>query len=69
MALLAREHVERLTEIASNMTYVELSVEPRFTDRYVESLFLPHTDETISPSVIEQVSDATLIGVDQSNVQ
>ncbi|MCD6287944.1 MAG: DUF4445 domain-containing protein [Candidatus Hydrogenedentes bacterium] len=55
MALLARENVERLTEIARNMTYVELSMEPRFMDSYVASLFLPHTDETLFPSVAEML--------------
>lgn len=69
MALLARENIERLTEIARNMTYVELSMEPRFMDRYVASLFLPHTDETLFPSVIEEVSEATLISEDQPNIQ
>jgi len=51
MALSARDNVRRLTEIARSMTYVELSMEPRFMDRYVASLFLPHTDETLFPSV------------------
>lgn len=69
MALSAREHVERLKRIARNMTYGELSMEPRFMNRYVASLFLCHTDETLFSSVIQQVSNATLIGADQSNIQ
>jgi len=51
------------------MTYVELSTEPRFIDRYVASLFLPLTDEPLFPSVIEETSDAISISTDQSNRQ
>jgi len=62
MALLDREKVERVADIARSMTYVELSMEPQFMDRYVASLFLPHTDETLFPSVTERISHTTLTG-------
>ena len=55
MALSAKVHMEQLTSIARMMTYVELSAEPLFMDRYVASLFLPHTDETLFPSVVAEL--------------
>jgi len=55
MALSANVHMEQLTTIARMMTYVELSAEPLFMDRYVASLFLPHTDETLFPSIVAEL--------------
>jgi len=60
--LSSRENVQRLTDIARSMTYVELSMEPRFMDSYVASLFLPHTDETLFPSVAELLGKRTEMG-------
>ncbi len=53
MALLSREHRRRLTEIASRITYVDLSSNPRYMDSYVKALFLPHTDLEQFPTVAE----------------
>jgi len=69
MALSSRDNVQRLTEIAQSMTYVELSMEPRFMDRYVASLFLPHTDERLFPSVLERISDVNRNGADEPSTQ
>ena len=63
MALLAKGQMDELTMIARMMTYVELSAELLFMDRYVASLFLPHTDETLFPSVV-----ATLSGIPSKQV-
>jgi uncharacterized 2Fe-2S/4Fe-4S cluster protein (DUF4445 family) len=38
-------------EIASKMTYIELSASHIFMDEYVSALFLPHTDMKLFPSV------------------
>jgi uncharacterized 2Fe-2S/4Fe-4S cluster protein (DUF4445 family) len=38
-------------EIASRMTYIELSVSRGFMDEYMSSMFLPHTDISRFPSV------------------
>ncbi len=38
-------------EIASRMTYMELSVSPGFMNEYMSALFLPHTDSTQFPTV------------------
>lgn len=50
LALLCRQAREQLVEIANKMTYLELSVTPRFMDEFVASLFLPHTDLSRFPS-------------------
>ncbi|MGE5893105.1 MAG: ASKHA domain-containing protein [bacterium] len=38
-------------EIASKMTYIELSVSGRFMDEYMSAMFLPHTDISLFPTV------------------
>ena len=40
-----------VTEVASKMTYLELSADNTFMDEYTSALFLPHTDLTGFPSV------------------
>jgi len=51
IALLSREHRKRLAALASRMTYLDLSSDPRYMDSYVKALFLPHTDLEKFPSV------------------
>jgi len=51
IALLSREHRLRLAEIASRMTYLDLSSDVRYMDSYVKAMFLPHTDLEQFPSV------------------
>ena len=36
--------VDKVDELASNMTYMELSTNPRYMDEFVAACFLPHTD-------------------------
>jgi uncharacterized 2Fe-2S/4Fe-4S cluster protein (DUF4445 family) len=50
-ALLDWEAREQITEIASKMTYIELSADNNFYDAFMSALFLPHTDLTLFPSV------------------
>ncbi len=50
-ALLSREHRRRLAEIASRITYVDMSSNPRYMDSYIKALFLPHTDLEQFPTV------------------
>lgn len=40
-----------VTDVASKMTYLELSADNTFMDEYTSALFLPHTDLTGFPSV------------------
>jgi len=49
--LLDRRARERVQEIASRMTYIELSADNTFYDAFMSSMFLPHTDLDLFPSV------------------
>ena len=37
-------HRRSLPKLAAQMTYVDLSSDPRYMDSYVKAMFLPHTD-------------------------
>ena len=50
-SLLCRDHRARVAEIASKMTYLELSADNSFMDAFTSALFLPHTDLESFPSV------------------
>jgi uncharacterized 2Fe-2S/4Fe-4S cluster protein (DUF4445 family) len=52
-ALLDWKSRERIKEIASRMTYVELSADNSFYDAFTSALFLPHTDLSKFPNVAE----------------
>jgi uncharacterized 2Fe-2S/4Fe-4S cluster protein (DUF4445 family) len=51
LALLDRQARSQVTEIASRMTYIELSADNKFYDAFMSALFLPHTDLSRFPSV------------------
>jgi uncharacterized 2Fe-2S/4Fe-4S cluster protein (DUF4445 family) len=51
MGLLSRHAFDRAHTLARQMTYFELSVDPQFYDEFVGSLFLPHTDIDLFPTV------------------
>ena len=40
----------KVYEIASNMTYIELSAIPQYMDEFVGACFLPHTDASLFPN-------------------
>ena len=50
-ALLDRQARTRIANIASRMTYLELSADNQFYDAFMSALFLPHTDLARFPSV------------------
>jgi len=50
-ALLDWEVREQINDIASKMTYIELSADNTFYDAFMSALFLPHTDLTLFPNV------------------
>jgi len=50
-ALLSRDAWRRAQEIASSITCLELTIEPRYFDEYTAALFLPHTDLSLFPSL------------------
>jgi uncharacterized 2Fe-2S/4Fe-4S cluster protein (DUF4445 family) len=51
LGLTCAEHRAQIDEIAAKMTYLELSADNRFMEAFTSALFLPHTDETLFPSV------------------
>jgi uncharacterized 2Fe-2S/4Fe-4S cluster protein (DUF4445 family) len=54
-ALLDRNARERISDIASRMTYIELSADNSFYEAFMSALFLPHTDLALFPSVAEAI--------------
>ena len=46
--------VDKVDELASNMTYLELSTNPRYMDEFVAACFLPHTNRELFPSSIQE---------------
>ena len=62
MALLSREMRQRVIEIASKMTYLELSADNRFFDEWTSALFLPHTDMEQFPSVKRVLEESRGVG-------
>jgi uncharacterized 2Fe-2S/4Fe-4S cluster protein (DUF4445 family) len=57
LALLSRESRQQIVNIANMMTYLELSADNSFFDAFSAALFLPHTDESQFPSVVEQMAE------------
>jgi uncharacterized 2Fe-2S/4Fe-4S cluster protein (DUF4445 family) len=51
LCLISDELRKEAEEIASKMTYVELSVSRGFMDEYMSAMFLPHTNKDEFPSV------------------
>ena len=49
--LLSRQAWQRAQEIASSITCLELTAEPRYFEEYTAALFLPHTDLSLFPSL------------------
>ncbi|MBI5564761.1 MAG: DUF4445 domain-containing protein, partial [Chloroflexi bacterium] len=56
LALLDRAQRERISEIASRMTYIELSADNSFYEAFTSALFLPHTDLSKFPTVAEALT-------------
>ena len=53
LSLLSKDMYRSSSEIADHITYLELSVNMKFMDRYVAGLFLPYTDMKDFPTVEE----------------
>jgi uncharacterized 2Fe-2S/4Fe-4S cluster protein (DUF4445 family) len=61
-ALLNMEARQRLQDIASRMTYIELSADNMFYDSFMSALFLPHTDLWRFPSVQAMIDQGSSAG-------
>ncbi len=57
LALLSRESRQQIVNIANMMTYLELSADNSFFDAFSAAMFLPHTDESQFPSVVERMAE------------
>jgi uncharacterized 2Fe-2S/4Fe-4S cluster protein (DUF4445 family) len=57
LALVSREERQRVVDIASMMTYLELSADNSFFEAFNAAQFLPHTDESQFPTVMAQVAE------------
>ena len=53
LSLISSDSRHKLEEIASQMTYVELSVYPTYMDEFVSACFLPHTNIDQFPTIKE----------------
>jgi uncharacterized 2Fe-2S/4Fe-4S cluster protein (DUF4445 family) len=49
--LLDKRQRDRIKDIASRMTYIELSADNLFYEAFMSALFLPHTDMTRFPTI------------------
>lgn len=56
LMLLSTKAEQKTYELASNMTYLELSTVPTYMDEFVGACFIPHTDTTLFPDVMEQLN-------------
>ena len=48
---LSTDAAEKVAELSTCMTYVELSNEPGYMDEFISACFLPHTNSGLFPSV------------------
>ena len=54
-ALLSKDVRERVDTVFPKMTYVDLGSDPVFYDEYMSAQFLPHTDDSKFPSVVNRL--------------
>ncbi|PWB53848.1 MAG: ferredoxin [Anaerolineales bacterium] len=60
LALLDWRNRDRIRDIASQMTYIELSADNTFYDAFMSAMFLPHTDLASFPSVAAAIEKKTI---------
>jgi uncharacterized 2Fe-2S/4Fe-4S cluster protein (DUF4445 family) len=60
LALLDWRYRDRVKDIASQMTYIELSADNTFFDAFMSAMFLPHTDINSFPSVAAAVENKSV---------
>ena len=57
LMLLSTTAEKKTYELAANMTYMELSTVPIYMDEFVGACFIPHTDTSMFPTVMEEVQN------------
>jgi uncharacterized 2Fe-2S/4Fe-4S cluster protein (DUF4445 family) len=55
LSIMSEDKYNKSVKIADHITYIELSVNMKFMDRYVAGLFLPYTDMKDFPTVEEYI--------------
>jgi uncharacterized 2Fe-2S/4Fe-4S cluster protein (DUF4445 family) len=55
LTALSNEMMSKANDIARQMTYLELSMNPQFMDHYMSALFFPHTNMEMFPTVKEKL--------------
>lgn len=60
LALLDWRNRDRIRDIASQMTYIELSADNTFYDAFMSAMFLPHTNLDSFPSVAAAVENKSI---------
>ncbi len=60
LALLDWRNRDRIKDIASQMTYIELSADNTFFDAFMSAMFLPHTNLASFPSVAAAIETKTI---------
>lgn len=63
LMLLSTPAEKKTYELAANMTYMELSTVPIYMDEFVGACFIPHTDTSMFPTVMEEVQNLSLIHI------
>ena len=58
LVLISQEHRTKIKQIATGMTYIDLSTESGYMDSYTGALFLPHTNANLFPSVQKYLRNA-----------
>ena len=57
LMLLSTPAEKKTYELAANMTYMELSTVPIYMDEFVGACFIPHTDTSMVPTVMEEIQN------------
>ena len=52
--VMSDEANQKTAEVASNMTYLELSTHPGYMDAFVAACFIPHTDSRLFPHSVQE---------------
>lgn len=58
MCLLSEKHRSVSREISNNMTYIDFSSNNKYMDEFTSALFLPHTNITSFPTVMQKIKEA-----------
>ncbi len=53
--VMSDEAIAKTSEVAANMTYLELSTHPGYMDSFVAACFIPHTDSRLFPNSCQEV--------------